>query len=158
LPASPDLAARMHFRGIVTEGAFNQAILEGNTRGEWAPFLLDGFRQILTAHEYAELELRGFLTPAERLAGTAKWGMSKADSDLLYDVLGRAIAEHQIVTGEARGGVYNGPIDHIPEAFLSALRRGNIRPEYYNIAYANRYSYPSAFVLRSLTQAGDISQ
>src|SRR5512142_1751030 len=45
LPASPDLAARMHFRNIITEGAFNQAILEGNTRGEWAPFLLDGFRQ-----------------------------------------------------------------------------------------------------------------
>src|SRR5207302_3351662 len=70
LPASPDLAARMFFRNIVTEGAFNQAILEGNTRGEWAPFLLEGFRQILTAGEYTELQLRGFYDRAARLANT----------------------------------------------------------------------------------------
>jgi hypothetical protein len=158
LPASADLAARMHFRSIITEGAYNQAILEGNTRGEWAPFLLDGFREILTAGEYAELELRGFLTPAERLAETDKHGMSKADSDLLYNLLGRSIPEHQITTGEARGGVFDGPWDTIPKAYLQSLQRGNLRPEYYNLAYHNRYSLPSAFVLRSITTGGEITQ
>src|SRR5579859_901938 len=156
LPASPDLAARMHFRDIITEGAFNQAILEGNTRGEWAPFLLEGFREILTAGQYAELELRGYYDRATRLKNTAKHGMSDTDSDLLYNVQGRSIPVHAITTGEARGGVYNGPFDAIPEAYLHSLQRGNLRPEYYNLAYANRYSYPSAFVIRALATSGEI--
>jgi hypothetical protein len=157
LPASADLAARMHFRKIITEGAFNQAILEGNTRGEWAPFLLDGFRQILTAGEYAELQLRGYLTRDQRLLATDKHGMSTEDSDLLYDVLGRSIPVHQIVTGLARGGVFDGPIDAIPKVYLEAMERGNLRPEYYNLAYANRYSYESVFVMRALVEAGDLT-
>ena len=158
LPASNDLAARMFFRGIVTEGAYNQAILEGNTRGEWAPFLLEGFREILTANQYAELELRGFADRAQRLANTAKHGMSTEDSDALFNVLGRAPGVHAITTGLARGGEFNGPIDTIPRVYLSAIQRSNTRPEYYNIAYANRYTYPGAFVLRALTEAGDISE
>lgn len=157
LPASPDLAARMHFRKIITEGAFNQAILEGNTRGEWAPFLLEGFRQILTAHQYAELELRGFYSKTKRRNKTAQWGMSDTDSDDLFDVLGRSINTHQIVTGEARGGTYKPPpatlaeqTAGIPPAFLASLQRGNLRPEYYDLAYANRYTYPSFFAIRAL--------
>ena len=117
-----------------------------------------GFREILTANQYAELELRGFLSREERLAETAKHGMSQRDSDLLYDVLGRAIAVHALVTGEARGGTFDGPIGNIPAAFLSAMRRSNIRPEFYNLAYANRYNYPSAFVTRALLQGGAISE
>lgn len=158
LPASSDLAARMHFRSIITEGAFNQAILEGNTRGEWAPFLLEGFREILTAGQYAELQLRGFLTETERRANTAKHGMSDADSDLLYDVLGRSIPVHKIVTGLARGGVYGGTGEGIPEEFLSSLQRGNLRPEYYDLEYHNRYTYPSAFVVRQLLKDGTITE
>jgi len=158
LPASPDLAARMVFRKIIDRIDFDRAIAEGNTRNEWADFLFEGFREILTAHNYAELQLRGYLTREERLAGTDKHGMSHADSDLLYDVLGRSIPVHQIETGEARGGVYDGPIDHIPEPFLASLRRGNLRREYFNLAYANRFSYPSGFMIRGLTQDGELSQ
>src|SRR5205823_7897286 len=117
-----------------------------------------GFREILTAHNYAELQLRGYLTRDERLAGTRKHGMSDEDSDLLYDVLGRSIPVHQIETGEARGGVYNGPIDGIPEPFLASLRRGNLRREYFNLAYANRYSYPSGFMIRGLAQDGELTR
>jgi hypothetical protein len=157
LPASPDLAARMLYRGIINEPAFRLAIAEGNTRDEWAPFLLDGFRQILTAAEYAELQLRGFLTVEERRTNTAKTGMSETDSDLLYNVLGRAPAVHTITKGLAFGGTYNGGSDGIPEVYLSALQRGNLRPEYYDIAYHDRYLWPSAFVLRSLTQTGEIT-
>ena len=158
LPASPDLAARMVFRDIITRDAFNQAILEGNTRGEWAPFLFEGFREILTAGQYAELQLRGFLDETGRRKETDKHGMSHDDSDLLYNLLGRSIPEHQITTGEARGGVFEGPIDTIPKAYLQSLQRGNLRPEYYNLAYANRFSYPSGFQIRSETQTGDLSE
>ena len=158
LPASPDLAARMVFRRIIERVDFDRAISEGNTRNEWAPFLFEGFREILTAHDYAELELRGYYDRSTRLANTAKHGMSDADSDLLYDVLGRSIPVHQITTGLARGGVFNGPTGEIPTEYLQSLQRGNLRPEYYNLAYANRYSFPSAFVLRAITQAGEISE
>jgi hypothetical protein len=158
LPASPDLAARMVFRGIIDRIDFDRAIAEGNTRNEWARFLFDGFREILTAHQYAELELRGYLTREQRLDGTDKHGMSHADSDHLFDVLGRSIPVKQIVTGFARGGQYEGGSDGIPEAYLRSLQRGNLRPEYYDLAYANRYTYPSGFMIRGLAEDGELSQ
>jgi hypothetical protein len=161
LPASPDLAARATYRNIIERVDFDRAIAEGNTRNEWGDAIFNAFREILTANQYAELELRGFLTQAERRAETAKWGMSQRDSDLLFDVLGRSVNVHQIVTGEARGGVYKPPPDTlaqqsagIPPAFLASLQRGNLRPEYYDLAYANRYTYPSFFAIRALLQAG----
>jgi hypothetical protein len=63
---------------------------------------------------------------------------------------------HQLVTGLARGGEYGGTYNDIPEPYRDAVRRSNIRPEYARLAYANRYTYPSAFVLRSLAQAGEL--
>ena len=156
LPASPDLAARMHFRDIITEGAYNQAILEGNTRGEWAQFLLDGFRDILTSGQYVERQLRGFTDRKGRLADTAKHGMSIEDSDKLYEVLGRSPSIHTLVVGLARGGKYPGSYANVPEPYRSEIQRSNIREEWSEVVYAARYSYPSAFVLRSLAEAGDL--
>jgi hypothetical protein len=157
LSMAPGLAAQALFRGLINEDDFLLAIAEGDLRTEWATSVRDATRQILTASEYAELQLRGFSTEAERRTNTAKHGMSQDDSDLLYNVLGRAISVHQITTGEARGGTYNGDTSGIPEAYLTALERGNIRPEYYSLAYANRYTIPSYFVLRALLQAGAIT-
>jgi len=158
LPASPDLAARMEFRKIIEHVDYLRAIAEGNTRNEWAEVLLDGFRQIPTAHDGIEGRLRGWITDAEMYAETARHGMSKADTDLLFKITGRPLSFHQVFIGERRGGVYDGPIDAIDPAFLKALRESNIRPEWYNLAWAQRYSYPSAFVLRALTEAGDLTQ
>ena len=157
-PAPPNEAARAMFRGIIEPVDFDRAIAEGDIRNEWSFVLREVAREILTAGQYAELQLRGFLTADERRAETDKHGMSHPDSDLLYNLLGRSIPEHQITTGEARGGVFEGPIDKIPKAYLQSLQRGNLRPEYYNLAYANRYSMPSAFVLRSLATSGEITQ
>lgn len=158
LPASPDLAARMVFRQIIDRVDFDRAIAEGNTRNEWAASLFEGFREILTANQYAELQLRGFLSADARRANTAKHGMSDADSDLLYDVLGRSIPVHAITTGLARGGTYGGTGEGIPAEYLASLQRGNLRPEYYDLAYANRYTYPSAFVVRQLLKDGTITE
>jgi hypothetical protein len=156
LPASPDLAARMVFRGIIDRIDFDRAIAEGNTRNEWAPFLFDGFRQILTAGQYAELQLRGYTDKATRRANTAKHGLSTEDSDLLYDVLGRAVNVKQVTTGLARGGTYPGSYANVPSPYKEAIQRSNVREEYSELAYANRYNYPSPFVLRSLAEAGDL--
>lgn len=157
LPASPDLAARMVFRGIIEETDFYRAISEGNTRNEWAKFLFEGFRQIPTAHDGIEYRLRGWTDDAGMYAQTARHGMSKDDTDLLFKVLGRPLSFHQVFIGLRRGGEYDGPTDAIDPAFLKSLRESNIRPEWYNLAWAQRYSYPTAFVLRTLTEAGDIT-
>lgn len=157
-PMGPELAARATFRGILEDADFKRAIAEGDVRNEWADSIFEVSRQILTAGQYAELQLRGFLSPGERHAATEQHGMSDADSDLLYNLLGRSIPVHQITTGEARGGTFEGPADTIPKAYLQSLQRGNLRPEYYNLAYANRYTLPSAFVLRALTTGGEVSQ
>jgi hypothetical protein len=158
LPASPDLAARMTFRKIIDKTDFRRAISEGNTRNEWADSLFEGFRQIPTAHDGIEGRLRGWIDDAEMYAETARHGMSKADTDLLFKITGRPLSFHQVFIGERRGGVYDGPTDAIDPAFLKALRESNIRPEWYSLAWAQRYSYPSAFVLRALTEAGDLTQ
>jgi hypothetical protein len=161
LPLSLEQAASAYFRGIISLEGFKHAVAEGNTRIEWGPAALAQARQILTANQYAELELRGFLTASRRRQLTAQHGMSQADSDRLFDVLGRSVNVHQIVTGEARGGTYKPPPATlaqqeagIPPAFLASLQRGNLRPEYYDIAYHNRYTYPSFFAIRGLLQGG----
>jgi hypothetical protein len=157
LPASPDLAARMHFRSIITEGAFNQAILEGNTRGEWAPFLLEGFRQILTAHDWVELHLRGYITQDEMYAGTGLHGMSHEDSDRLFRVLGRPLTVHQITTALARGAKFNPLPGEIADPYEASVHEANIKPSYYELAIANKYSYPSLFQLNNLVKASAIT-
>jgi len=156
-PPGPVEAAQATFRGIIEDVDFKRAIAEGDVRNEWADALFEVSRQILTSGEYAELELRGYIDRPTRLALTAQHGMSTADSDLLYNVLGRSIPVHQITTGLARGGTYNGDYSQIPPEYLASLQRGNLRPEYYSLAYANRYSYPSAFVLKALATAGDLT-
>lgn len=158
LPASPDLAARMVYRGIIDEVDFYRAIAEGNTRNEWAPFLFDGFRQIPTAHEGIESRLRGWIDDAAMYAQTARHGMSQADTDLIFKVLGRPLSFHQVFIGLRRGGIYDGPTTDIDPAFLKSLQESNIRPEWYNLAWAQRYTYPAAFILRQLTESGDLTE
>lgn len=157
LPASPDLAARMVFRGLIERVDFDRAIAEGNTRNEWAPFLFEAFREILTSHDYIEGHLRGWIDANAMYAGTAKHGLSRADTDLRFNNLGRPLPVHQITTGLARGGTYGGDYAGVPEPFNKALRESNVRPEWGNLAYANRYTLPGAFVLRTLAQAGDLT-
>lgn len=156
-PPGPELAARASYRGVIERVDYDRAISEGDVRNEWRDAIYEASRQILTAGEYAELELRGFYDAATRRTNTAKHGMSDADSDLLYNVLGRSITVHALTTGLARGGVFNGPTAAIPPAGLQAMQRSNIRPEWYNLDWANRYSYPSAFFFRLLLTTGALT-
>jgi hypothetical protein len=156
LSLAPGLAAQAYFRGLINADDYLLAIAEGDLRTEWAQTLQDASRAILSPHDYAELQLRGFQTQTQRDAGAAKHGMGPNDAQLLYDVLGRAPNIHAVTTGLARGGTYDGTPQTIPEPFLSAVQRADIRPEWYSIEYANRFTYPSAFVLRALAQAGDL--
>jgi hypothetical protein len=125
------------------------AIAEGDLRTEWSDAVREVSRQILTAGEYAELELRGFYDAPTRRAKTAQHGMSTSDSDDLFNVLGRAPGVHGITTGLARGATFPSDYSGVPEPYKSAIQRSNIRPEYAEIEYENRFTYPSGFMVKS---------
>ena len=143
-------------RGEITVDDFRRGVGESNLRNEWADAMLNLRRRLLTPHEYEEAALRGIITQAEADAGAALSGMEKPDAELLFQIMGRPLTVHQLTTGLARGGLFGGTYDDVPEPYRDAIRRSNIRPEYARLAYANRYTFPSAFVLRSLAQAGEL--
>jgi hypothetical protein len=143
-------------RGEVTEADVQRAVSQSNLRNEYMDVVLALRRHLLTPHEYAEAELRGVLPHGEAQAGAEMSGLEPDDYATLFDILGRPLNVHAITTGLARGGRFGGSYNDVPEPYRDAIRRSNIRPEYARLAYANRYSYPSAFVLRSLAQSGEL--
>jgi hypothetical protein len=157
LPPAPGELLELVNRGHIDETDYLRGIAEGNTRNEWASFLLNLRRRLLTPQEYAEARLRGWISPAQATAGAALSGLEAADSELLFQLNGRPIPVHQVTTGEARGGAYSGGSGSLPEAYRRALEQGSMRPEWYDLAYANRYTLPSAFVIRSMIQGGELT-
>ena len=149
LPMSPQQAASAAFRRIINRQAFNLSILEGDIRPEYADAIFEQARQIPTAHDFVEGYLRGVQSQQEMYDGSALHGMTQANTDLLYEITGRPISTHQITTGLARGGNYPSQYSDVPEPYQDAIRRSAIRPEYADLDYANRYSYPSGFQIKS---------
>lgn len=144
-------------RGYMTSDDVQRGIAESNLRNEYQDVALQLARRLLTPHDYAELDLRGYLTHTERDAGAALSGMEPGDAELLYNMLGRSVAVHQVTTGLARGGVYPGSYTNVPEPYKSAIERSNIREEYAELAYANRFTYPSYFVIKPLVADGALT-
>lgn len=167
-------------RGEMEASDVQRGIAESNLRNEYQDVALALARRLLTPHEYAELYLRGWIEHDAMTAGTALSGMTPDDTELLYDVLGRPLAIHQVTTGLARGGVYDDPgkpdtpgtlrAELVAKmqaagyslaeahAFVDAAQESNIRPQFYDLALANRYTMPGAFVVRSLLQDGAIDE
>ena len=158
LPLALGEMLRLLNMGEVTETDVQVSVAESNVRNEYMDAALKLRRHLLTAHEQAEAELRGVKTRAEAQAGAAMTGLEPADYATLFQILGRPLNVHDITKGLAHGVTLGGTYDDIPEPYRDAVRRSAIRPEYAKMAYANRYTYPSAFVLRGLTQAGDIAE
>ena len=157
LPPGVIEGLQMLNRGIISEADFALLIEQSDTRIAWGPFILQLRRMLLTAHEYAELYLRGWIKEDQMHAGTALHGLTQDDADLLVKNIGRPLAVHQITTGLARGGTFGGFYENVPPPYLEAIRESNIRPEYGNLAYANRYTYPSYFVIKPLVASGAIT-
>lgn len=143
-------------RGIIDEPSFYLLIAQSDARLSWGEFLIQLRRMILTPHEYAELYLRGWIKLQDAYDGAALHGLEPSDLDLLVEMIGRPISAKQIVTGLARGGTFGGIYEGVPEPFLSSIRESNIRPEWGNLDYANRYTYPSLFQLNALVKANAI--
>jgi hypothetical protein len=144
-------------RGHITTDDFQRGVAESNLRNEWGPALEQLAQYVLTPVEYANLHLRGWITNAQMVAGGKLHGVTASDMQLLFEGQGRPITLHQIVTGEARGGSFNGSVANLPPEYLTAAQQSSIRPEWFNLDYANRYTYPGAFFFRLLIQSGQLT-
>lgn len=145
-------------RGAITEDDFSRLVGESNMRQEWADVLLALRRRLLTPVEYAEAALRAWITDDEAKAGAALSGMTDADADLLLKLRGRPLAVHQITTGLARGGKFEPLPGEMTDPFQVSVRHANLRPEFYDLALANRYTIPSYFILRAILQDGGMTE
>lgn len=150
LPLSLGEMLTLRNRNVVTDVDVKRSVAQSNVRNEYMDVALELRRRLLTPHEYEEAALRGVLTNAAADAGAELSGMTAEDARILFEILGRPEGVHAITTGLARGGEYGGTYDDIPEPYRDAVRRSSIRPEYARLAYANRYTIPSYFILRAI--------
>lgn len=155
-PPGPQEGARALFRGLIQRPDFNRLILEGDTRPEWAQTFLDVSREIPTGRDFVQLHLRGWTDAKGMYAGTDRHGMSQADTDVLYQIERRPLNVHAITTGLARGGKFQPQPGEITDPYEAAVHQADLGPEWYDLQIANKYLYPSAFVLRTLAQAGEL--
>lgn len=156
LSLAPVLATQAFFRGKLTANDWLLAIAEGDLRTEWAETLKEAARAIPSPHDFSQGWLRGWIPLADAYAGAARHGMVQADLDLLRHIERRPLNVHAITTGLARGGTFDAAQSDFTDPYEAAVHQADLGPEWYDLAIANRYVYPSAFVLRTLAQAGDL--
>lgn len=156
-PMGPQEAASSYYRGIIEQEDFLRAILEGDTRGEWADAILEHAREIPSISDYINAEIRGWITTAERNTGIGRHGMIPSDGDLLFKRTGRPATGHQVHIGWARGGRNASAGTTEQEVFTKAVKESDVRPEWTDILWAQRYTYPPFFALRALMQGGALT-
>lgn len=157
LPPGDIELLQMWNRGIITEAAVEAGIREGHRKTKWIPAVKELRKAVLSATQYVDARVRGWIDDGAMYDGGALTGHSSDQMDLLFKNHGRPLSWHQIWIGLQRGGVYDGDVSDLDPAFLKGLQESDIRPEWYNLAWAQRYNYPSAFVLKSLVSGGDIT-
>jgi hypothetical protein len=108
---------------------------------------------ILSAAEYATLHLKGWISEQAMNDGGALSGYTPEQMHQLFLARGRPATTHQVHIGYARGGILPGATSE-RDAFQTAVENSDIRPEYGDLLWAGRYTLPSAFVMRALTQTG----
>lgn len=143
-------------RGIIDQATFDQIVAEGHTKTKYTAALEELKAQVLTANDYVNARVRGWIDTPTMNTGGELTGYSADQMNTLFQNHGRPLSWHQIFIGLQRGGVYDGPTADVDPAFLKGLQESDIRPEWYNLAWAQRYSYPAPFVLRTLATTGEI--
>ena len=156
LSLAPGLAATALFRGEINHADYLLAIAEGDLRTEWADTLLAASRLVPTPGEFMELALRGWMDVPTAEAGAGLHGMTPAHADLLYKLRRRPLTVANITKALARGGTFNPQQGEIQDPYSASVHQADLGPEWYDLAEHLKYSYPSAFVLRALAQAGDL--
>jgi len=143
-------------RGIISDAEYVQLVREGNIKTKYTDALLALREQITSATTAAGLWLRGWLTEAEAKAIGARSGYGPTEMEHLYLNRGRPATTRQVHIGYARGAKLAGAANE-EEAIRTAVKQSNIRTEYADLLYAQRYTYPSAFVIRALAADGTFS-
>jgi hypothetical protein len=157
LPPPTERALSMWRRGIITEDEFKQTIVEGNEKLKYQDEEAALFRALLSPGQIVNQHLRGWRDFAWMQDRLHDYGYNAEDTLDLFQGQGRPISTRQVFIGQRRGGVYNGPTADINPAILKQLQESNIRPEWYDLADAQKESYPSAFVIRGLATSGALT-
>jgi methylmalonyl-CoA mutase cobalamin-binding subunit len=157
LPPGVETGLAMLRRGIVTPAEFAQIVREGHTKTKYVDEFLALRRPLLSAAEYAGLHLRGWISEAEMNAGGAQHGFTPEDMHRLFLNRGRPISPTQAYTAffRAAPGPYGGTFARAD--FDKVIAQSNVRPEYADTLWHNRFSYPSLFQLRGAVQSGGIT-
>ena len=153
LPMGSHEAAQALFRKVLTHDDYLRAIAEGNTRNEWAEAILAQSRQIPTARDFLENALRGYSNLDDAIAGAELHGMSAEHATLIYQNQGRPMNVHAITMALARGGVFKPEPGEITDPYLASIVEGNVKPAYYDLQHALRYTMPGTFAIRALAES-----
>jgi hypothetical protein len=145
------------WRGAIDDNDVTRGLVEGRSRGEWAPAFEADAAAIPTPLAFVENHLRGYSDQNAMLTGTARHGMSAADTMVEFQNAGRPLVAHQITTGLARGGVFHPEPGELTDPYQAAVQESNVKPSYYDLWIANRYTYPSLFQLNALVKANAIT-
>lgn len=154
LPMGSHEAAQATFRHILTMTDYQRAIAEGNTRNEWGEAILEYSRQIPTARDFLENALRGYRDLNAALEGAALHGMTPEHATMIYQNQGRPMAVRLITQALARGGKFQPEPGEITDPYEASIVEGNLKPGYYDLARALKYTMPSPFVIRQLANSG----
>lgn len=154
LPMGAHEAAQAVFRHVITQTDYQRAIAEGNTRNEWGDAILEQSRQIPTARDFLENALRGYRTLAQAIAGAELHGMTPAHATMLYQNQGRPMNVRQITQALARGGKFQPEPGEIADPYRASIVEGSLKPGYYDLADALKYTLPSVFAIRQLATSG----
>lgn len=154
LPPGPETLVAWLRRGIIDDAELDQGIREGHTKVKYIDKYREARAAVLNATVYAGLRLRGWITPQESYTGGELTGFTKEQMDLMYLNRGRPATTHQVHIGYARGGRYIGENLTEQETFARAVKQSDLRPEWEDILWNSRFTYPSAFVLRAMAADG----
>lgn len=157
LPPGVDVLQRAANRNLIDQATFVQGIREGHTKTKYTDLLWTLRNPLLSAATAVRLYLKGWYTQAQRDALGAQWGYTPQQMEDWYLSEGRPATVHQIHIGYARGAKLAGAANE-EDAILTSVKQSDIRPEYGPLLYAQRYTYPSAFVLRALVEGGAVTQ
>jgi hypothetical protein len=116
--------------------------------------VLEYARQIPTARDFFENALRGYHTLEWAQKEAERHGMTHEDSLVIYQNAGRPMNIRQITQALSRGGVFEPEPGELTDPYEAATVEGSVKPAYYKLFKALKYTLPSPFVMRSLTESG----
>jgi len=154
LPMGVIEAAHAFYRKIITHGDYIRAFNTSNSRNEWAAAVLEYARQIPTARDFFENALRGYHSLEWAQQQAERHGMTPEDSLVIYQNQGRPMNIRQITMALSRGARFHPEPGELTDPYEAATVEGNVKPGYYELYKALKYTLPSPFVMRQLTQSG----